>query len=283
MSVTLGELLNGSSMTMSSFPVQNNLGQEVYPDAQRARGKMSRRDYGVSLHAQEPQEGAPYTMIDDSGILGPAAPAPGGALFGDHAQQLHPYGQHSQYIDDRMAYSAMGPYNSNRTIPSFQHTIGASPAQQAIQMAQQSQNVVTDGRGNRYVQMPDGQMMVLPRQHSAEAVSNAQKRQQDMYGTFPYPPQYAGGVPDLQNAVTSDQSVMLNDPANHMLGISSSEQFGYPRGGGGMSMGCSAALHHVMSCPMCRRYFQCDNKMYIAMMIMLIIIFSILLYMAMKK
>lgn len=279
MSVTLGELLNGSGLTLDQNrprPVVNNLGQPVYSDAQQARGKLQRRDYGVSLHASQPEQGLPYTMIDES-PLGQAPQAPQGAIFGDSTEQMYPTGQQSQLIDDRMAYSAMGPYNSNRVIPSYGNIAGPTPAQQAILQAQASNQVQMDARGNRYVQMPDGQVMYLPRQQSAEAVSNAQQRQLDQYGKFQYYPGVAGGVPDLQNAIASDQSVKMGE--NQMFGMRPTEMFDY-RGG---RMGCSAALNHVMTCPLCRRYFQCDNKMYIAMMVMLIIIFSILLYMAMKK
>ena len=175
-----------------------------------------------------------------------------------------------------MPYSAMGPYNSNRINQDFQYIVGPTPAGMALQQAQHSQ-VMVDGNGVRYAMGPDGRWMTLPREHSFEDIANAQKAGIQQYATFAPYPGMAGGVPLMQNAVASDQAVMMGGQESSRF--SKSEGF-QPRG---HDMSCNAALHHMMTCPVCSKYMQCDNKMYVMMMILLIIIFSILLYMAMKN
>ncbi len=309
MSVTLGELMGDTDFTMTPRrqpKILNNLGQEV--NTGPTYGKIQKKDYAVekgtlygaesqavpythtrsaeSVHAEQPGEGVPYTLIDSTPILGPNKPPQPGALFGDQNEQLqfNPYQPHSRFIDDRMSYSAMGPYNSNRLIPAYNYVVGASPAQMAINEAQRSQNILTDLKGNRFVVGPGGQLMTLPRETSFESNVNAQQRGLVQYGEFNPYPGWAGGKPRLENAVASDQSIAMGEPLNQRFDDLPIEGFSYGKSRGrGHKSDCASAMNHVMTCPVCSKYFQNDNKMYIAMMIMLIVVFSILLYMAMKK
>ena len=296
MSVTLGDLMGNTDFTMTPRhqpKILNNLGQEV--NSGPTFGKLQRKDYAVekgtlygaesqSVHAEQPGEGVPYnlpgTLIDPSALQ-----VQPGALFGDgnEALQFNPNQPHSRFIDDRMSYSAMGPYNSNRVIPAYNYVVGASPAQMAINQAQRSQNVLTDLKGNRFVVGPGGELMTLPRETSFEANVNAQQRGLVQYGEFNPYPGWAGGKPRLQNAVASDQSIAMGEPLEQRFDDYPIEGFAPRNRSRGQRPDCASAMNHVMTCPVCSKYFQNDNKMYIAMIIMLVVVFSVLLYMAMKK
>lgn len=85
-----------------------------------------------------------------------------------------------------------------------------------------------------------------------------------------------GGVPMMKNAGG------MND-VNMQMGGSVKEGFNQTyrnrsayRVGGGQS--CIETLNHVMSCPMCAKYFQCDNKIYNVIIVMLIVLFATIVY-----
>lgn len=83
----------------------------------------------------------------------------------------------------------------------------------------------------------------------------------------------AGGVPMMKSAGGA------NDLNMQMNGGKSKEGFNQlyrHRTMGGQS--CIETLNHVMSCPMCARYFQCDNKVYNVIIIMLIVLFATIVY-----
>lgn len=80
-----------------------------------------------------------------------------------------------------------------------------------------------------------------------------------------------GGVPMMKNAGG------MND-VNMQMGGKIKEGFNqvYRYKMGGQS--CIETLNHVMSCPMCAKYFQCDNKIYNVIIIMLIVLFATIVY-----
>ena len=41
---------------------------------------------------------------------------------------------------------------------------------------------------------------------------------------------------------------------------------------------CIETLNHIMNCPMCQKYFECDTKIYNVVIIMLIILFTTIIY-----
>ena len=45
---------------------------------------------------------------------------------------------------------------------------------------------------------------------------------------------------------------------------------------------CVDTLNHVMSCPMCSKYFKCDNKVYNVLIIMLVILFCTVIFFVCK-
>jgi hypothetical protein len=301
MSVTLGELMGNTDFTITTRrppKILNNLGQEVNTGhSGPSFGKLQKKDYAAekgtlygaesqNVHAEQPGEGVPYnlpgTLIDPSALQ--SRP---GELFGDANEALlyNPNQAHSRFIDDRMSYSAMGPYNSNRVIPSYNYIVGSSPSQMALDQMQNSQNVMTDLNGNRFVAGPGGELMMLPRTTSFASNVNAQQRGIMQYGEFTHSPKWAGGKPLLENGNVSDQSVAMGEPLNQRFDESwnnNKEEDFEPRHLR-RRPDCASAMNHVMTCPICSKYFQNDNKMYIAMIIMLVVVFSVLLYMAMKK
>ena len=83
----------------------------------------------------------------------------------------------------------------------------------------------------------------------------------------------AGGVPMMKNASGKND---LNAQMNGKSKEGFSQMHRYQAMMGGQS--CIDTLNHVMSCPMCARYFQCDNKVYNVIIIMLIVLFATIVY-----
>jgi hypothetical protein len=257
MSVTLRELESGIDMTLKpkNKTILNNLGKNMYNEELLAPSKLKKKDYAAT---QPLNHDSSYTIIDSSII------DPSNNLFDNTPH-------HSQYIDDRMEYSAMGPYNSNRTIPAYNYVVGPSPAQRAINEAEQSHNIKMDQNGNKYIITPEGYPLFLPRQDAAITEINKQKQNINQYGAFSPYPGIAAGVPMLQNALASDQTIAMGENLHNREGFNTMKP-----------VTCAEALRHVMHCPICRKYVNHDNKMYIVIIIVLVFIFSILLYMSMK-
>jgi hypothetical protein len=78
---------------------------------------------------------------------------------------------------------------------------------------------------------------------------------------------YAGSIPPMQDAVSNDVPI-------EMMKINTKEYYRQPVVG----QSCIDTLNHVMSCPLCSKYFQCDNKVYHVVIIMLILLFSIVMF-----
>ena len=82
----------------------------------------------------------------------------------------------------------------------------------------------------------------------------------------------AAGVPMMKNAGgANDTNMQMNGRSKEGF-----NQLYRNRTLGGQS--CIETLNHVMSCPMCARYFQCDNKVYNVIIIMLIVLFATIVY-----
>jgi len=94
----------------------------------------------------------------------------------------------------------------------------------------------------------------------------------DESGGSPYP---AGKVPYMNDASgMRDSNVVMG---GHVKEGFHNQMYGYypmMRGHGG----CMDAVNHVMSCPMCSRYFKCDTRIYNIIIFMLILIFTIIIY-----
>jgi len=57
------------------------------------------------------------------------------------------------------------------------------------------------------------------------------------------------------------------------------EKFNHRMGG----QNCIETLNHIMNCPMCQKYFECDTKIYNVIIIMLILLFTTIIFFLYKE
>ncbi len=86
----------------------------------------------------------------------------------------------------------------------------------------------------------------------------------------------AGGVPMMKSAGGANDLNMQMNGGKSKEGFNQTYRYREHTRIGGQS--CIDTLNHVMSCPMCARYFQCDNKVYNVIIIMLIVLFATIVY-----
>jgi len=115
---------------------------------------------------------------------------------------------------------------------------------------------------------------------------------QNYYPTAPQVmgPQVAGVTPGLKNAVgdaTIPMGPMVPVPVPQ---VKSKEGFHSRRMDGGHTYGgpqggqtCIETLNHIMNCPMCQKYFECDTKIYNVIIIMLILLFTTIIFFLYKE
>jgi hypothetical protein len=162
-------------------------------------------------------------------------------------------------------YGQMNEYNSN---PTTNVNLPAPTAQQFIN--RQMDNGVTSI--NSVMQTPEGPLY-LPRPVSFQNVASNYKAGMYQYGELGNVPPIAGSVPMLKNAVANDQAVAMKEGFQYgPHGRYSDDEYD-----------CVSVLRHVRNCPLCQRYFKCDNRMYIAMIVMLVICFAVILLLLLRK
>jgi hypothetical protein len=90
---------------------------------------------------------------------------------------------------------------------------------------------------------------------------------------------YAGDSQDLKDARIND-----NISINLQNSNEKKEYFNKPNTQFSLTPGqsCVDTLNHVMNCPMCSKYFKCDNKVYNVLIIMLIILFCTVIFFVAK-
>ena len=296
MSVTLGDLLSGTPMTFNNTSTSNY--------SSKAVKKMDKsKDYtlidssSLSREYQQPQDDfQQHTQTQYE----PAQPQ----HRMQQQPQFQPYPpqqQHSVYIDDINPYSQMGQYNSNREIPDYNYKVGPSPVQNSINQLAHSNQVMQDVYGNQFINTTSGPLYI-PRQNNPASISASQQANITQFGTFQQYPQFAAGMPQLQNAVRADKAIAMDTPLNQHFSVndnqqqsinqqsinqqsinqqqqSNNEYFEHDR----YNKSHALHLHHVLNCPICSRYIKCDNQIYVSIIFILIFLFSVILYMVTRK
>ncbi len=208
-------------------------------------------------------------------------------------------------------YGEMGPYNSNRIIPSYDDVVPPPPAAQFINQLEMEYPGQTQVNG-----------VLLPRSTNFEAVSRQQIEPSVQYGQFTVPPGFAGGLPYLKNAIKNDRSVVMNPygeiapavPVNAQLEKPLSRYPMYPTAPMDLQkynysntnlepfrynnnmiknknpineikivMNCGDVYDHLQNCDGCRKRFACEKKTYLVIIIMLVIVFATIIYLLQRK
>jgi len=188
------------------------------------------------------------------------------------------------YTSISNAYNTQPKYNSNdtaiagfNTTPQEQYvyknkiTSYASPPKQYIRSLNDKYK---DGPINVYVP-PDSYDIIKTHPSRSTPLSDVinedRKMNPPQVGQVMYPStNFPGSTPPMQDALVNDIDVEMGQP---------SKEYYKPIVAG---QSCIDTLNHVMSCPLCSRYFKCDNKVYHVVIIMMILLFAIIMFFCWK-
>lgn len=265
MSTTLGELIAAAQAATKSDQKSVPNFEEDMVGKRLSRNMVANgavTPSGVSktpMNAIPENSTQPYTLIDATALMRqPQVPS---YPYKDYPLNPPPPAN---------TYGVMGPYNSNyiQNVPNFP----PPPAQQFINRVQ-AQN---PGMGGQMVQvqgMPQG--MYLPRTEAPNETMDKYNATQPLYGSFTDKPGFAGSVPPLKDAINNDATVEMKEGFRYrQRGYQPYFEFDEPD--------CMSVIKHVSNCPICSRYFRCDNKMYLMMMIFLVIL-AVLIFLILHK
>ena len=186
------------------------------------------------------------------------------------------------YTSISNAYSTQPKYNSNdtaiagfNTTPQKQYvyknkiTSYAAPPKQYIRSLNKQQNELI----NVYVP-PEAYDIQTPKPRSTplnEVINEDRKMNPPQVGEVMYPStSFPGSTPPMQDALINDIDIEMGQPM---------KEYYKPMVAG---QSCIDTLNHVMSCPLCSRYFKCDNKVYHVVIIMMILLFAIIMFFCYK-
>ncbi len=151
------------------------------------------------------------------------------------------------------------PYNSSYIIPDFSAQVPPPPAGVFINNLQQ--DFPLEGNRNAY----SVNNVILPRTQAPSEFIKEDNSQINQYNIQQDPKMYPGVQPKMKNAKRQDRAVAMR------------EHFAIPK-----NQTCIDFLNHIKTCPLCQRYFQCDNKVYVLLILMLIILFAVIIYFILK-
>ena len=179
-------------------------------------------------------------------------------------------------------YEAVDPslyeYNSNSTVPVY-HQKGLQP------IAQDFMNDIE----RQFIGAKEVNSTYLARQQSAGDISAQQQSNIIQYAVQPDPVIFPGFVPKMKNVSVEDVAVpmkegfslpdslqselekdkKLEESFKHVHSMSNKKH---------QTQTCIDFLNHVRNCPLCQRYFKCDNRIFYTIIIGLILIFAIIIY-----
>jgi len=258
MSVTLGEL-------RASAEAATRLDQRSVPDYEDEMvGKRLSRNMvangavqpsGVDktpLNTLPEKSTQPYTLLDATALIGGPP--------GNYPNKFYPLNP----PPSAATYGAMPPYNSNLipNVPNYP----VPPTQQFINNLQ-AQNPGMAGKMVSTPGMPQG--IYLPRDQAPVQTVNNYMSQQPLYGSLNDKPGFAGSVPLLKDAINNDATVEMQEGFRYRARDRQYfDLYDEPD--------CMQVIKHVSRCPVCSRYFKCDNKMYLMMMVFLVILAGLL-------
>jgi len=161
-------------------------------------------------------------------------------------------------------------YNSNSTIPAY-YEQGPKPLAATFMDEVESQFVGAKEVNHTYLQ----------RTKSVYDHVKEQDKNIIQYAVQPDPVMFPGFVPKMKNVPAEDVAVPMKE-GFQILPVSLEKELESDRKAKKSTQTCIDFLNHVKHCPLCQRYFQCDNRMYYVVILSLIIIFGIILYFVTK-
>jgi len=117
-------------------------------------------------------------------------------------------------------------------------------------------------------------------------VSEAEVVRQANQGMYPVAPvdmqMVAGMTPPVKQVMNNEITMGAPVKQAPFQPMKSVEKFSHRRmNDGGQT--CIETLNHIMNCPMCQKYFECDTKIYNVIIIMLILLFTTIIFFLYKE
>ena len=168
-------------------------------------------------------------------------------------------------------YEAVDPslyeYNSNSTIPSY---VENGPRPMAMRYLDDAQDQFVGAREVNHTYL-------LQNKNAYEQVKE-QDKGIIQYAVQPDPAMFPGFVPKMKNVPAEDVAVPMKEGFQMLEHVSLEKELEADRKQKKSTQTCIDFLNHVKHCPLCQRYFACDNRMYYVIILSLIVIFAIILY-----
>lgn len=173
-------------------------------------------------------------------------------------------------------------FNNNRSTYNSDNTLGFTVSHKLPKMT--TQNLPSQYQQNIKNNYPDtAYPAIMPtdtRVTSLDSVvTNYRQNSAPLINVTEVSNQYAGDAQQLKDARINDNiSINLQNPNEKK------EYFNKPNTQFSLTPGqsCVDTLNHVMNCPMCSKYFKCDNKVYNVLIIMLVILFCTVIFFVAK-
>ena len=161
-------------------------------------------------------------------------------------------------VIDTEAFSP--PYNSSYIIPDFNAQVPPPPAGEFIDSLQKKFPLPKNR--NPY----SVNNVIMPRTEAPDEFLEADNSELNQFVVQQDPKFYPGMQPKMPNVRRRDRSVPMR------------EHFAVPK-----NQTCIDFLNHIKTCPLCQRYFQCDNKIYVLLILMLIVLFAVIIYFILRS
>lgn len=172
-------------------------------------------------------------------------------------------------------YGELPEYNSNRIIPDYHYKTRPSPSQQYLSYLHQ------------YPDVARSQDVILPRTDSF--YHNRMQQVSPIFQTsqFTVQPPFAGGLPYLKDARAVDAPYpMSTNGVYPIVGNPSDfktvgkEHFRFTTN---PAITCETVLTHIRNCKECSKLLRCDNRIWIVLICVLILMFCITIYLLQRN
>ena len=162
-------------------------------------------------------------------------------------------------------------YNSDSIVPAY-HQNGPKPIAARF----------IDDLDQQFSGAKEVNSTYLTREISPADISAQQNRNVIQYAVQPDPVLFPGFVPKMKSVAEQDFSIPMRESFSlldkHNLADELEQDRKQNKKSNPHTQTCIDFLNHVKSCPLCQRYFHCDNRMFYTIILSIIIIFAIILY-----
>ena len=196
-------------------------------------------------------------------------PTPQASMIEDYTSISNAYNTQPKYNSNDTAIAGFNTTPQEKYVYKNKITSYASPPKQYIRSLNKQQiepiNVYVPSESYN-IPSPTPRSTPL-----SDVINEDRKMNPPQVGQVMYPStNFPGSTPPMQDALVNDIDVEMGQP---------SKEYYKPIVAG---QSCIDTLNHVMSCPLCSRYFKCDNKVYHVVIIMMILLFAIIMFFCWK-